>query len=113
MSKAKIDLLEYQDWVETTWIRDENPLIDEFRIAMGIFGEAGEIADKIKKFYRDKTSGQKLRGDLMKEVGDLMYYVAKVCNFYDLDLDGILMMNVEKLEDRQERGVLTGSGDDR
>lgn len=113
MSKAQIDLLEYQDWVETKWIRSEDPLIDEIRIMTGMMGELGEVMEKVKKFHRDGTSGQKLRADLMKESGDFMYYFAKFCNMYDIDLDGVLMMNVVKLEDRAERGVIQGSGDDR
>lgn len=117
---AKIDLIEYQDWVETKWIRSENPTVDELRIHLGIHEEGGEIAGKCKKYHRAVAAGtlpkggeQKLRVDVAKEMGDILFYLAKLANFYDLDMDTILMLNVEKLEDRADRGVIDGAGDER
>jgi len=78
---------------------------------LGLVGEAGEIAEKIKKQIRD---GKLVAGeDIIKELGDVVFYVTALANYYDSDLDEILKKNVDKLNSREERGVLGGSGDNR
>ena len=102
-------LKQYQNKVEETWIKGN---IDEFRIVLGIVGEAGEIAEAYKKFLR----GDYLEGfnrKVERELGDLSYYIAKLCNELGVDWSDILEMNIKKLRDRQKRGKLRGSGDNR
>jgi NTP pyrophosphatase (non-canonical NTP hydrolase) len=92
---------------------------------LGTAGEAGEVADKIKKLYRDGKvyldwDGGERRGlayedraALVKELGDVLWYVAAVARALDVSLSAVADANIEKLEDRLRRGVMFGSGDGR
>lgn len=83
--------------------------------ALGLAGEAGEVAEHAKKAIRDdagKVSDER-RAAMSKELGDVLWYVAQLATELGLDLDEIAAQNLEKLFSRQERGVLSGSGDDR
>jgi len=89
---------------------------DEFmHLVLGLVGEAGEIAEKVKKLVRDRNSdlAQLDRADMAAELGDVLWYAAVLANFLDLPLDDVAQRNVDKLADRQRRGVLSGSGDTR
>jgi NTP pyrophosphatase (non-canonical NTP hydrolase) len=83
--------------------------------ALGLAGEAGEVADHFKKVIRDDGGevSEERREKLAGELGDVLWYVAQLATELDLDLDGIAQGNLEKLRSRQRRGVLAGSGDDR
>lgn len=83
-------------------------------VGLGL-GEAGEVQGKIKKILRDDAGkiDDGHRVAIMKELGDLLWYVARVASELSLDLDAVAYQNLEKLADRRERGVLQGSGDDR
>lgn len=82
---------------------------------LGLVGEAGEIAEKFKKIYRDRkgefTSDDKK--EMTKELGDVLWYISVVCSYLDISLQDVADLNVEKLLSRQKRGVLRGSGDNR
>lgn len=82
---------------------------------LGLGGEAGEIANKVKKIIRDRggviTSEDK--NDLLKEAGDVLWYLARLVDELGGSLDEVADSNLRKLLDRQRRGVLTGSGDTR
>ncbi len=83
--------------------------------ALGLAGEAGEVAEHAKKAIRDdagKVSDER-RAAMSKELGDVLWYVAQLASELGLDLDEIAGQNLEKLFSRQARGVLSGSGDDR
>lgn len=83
--------------------------------ALGLAGEAGEVAEHAKKAIRDDAGvvGTERRAALRKELGDVLWYVAQLASELELDLDDIARANLEKLLSRQRRGVLSGSGDDR
>jgi NTP pyrophosphatase (non-canonical NTP hydrolase) len=83
--------------------------------ALGLAGEAGEVAEHAKKAIRDDGGKVKdeRRAAMSKELGDVLWYVAQLASELDLSLDDIAKQNLEKLFSRQERGVLSGSGDDR
>jgi len=82
--------------------------------ALGLTGEAGEVADKIKKLIRDKrTLDAQERNEIAKEVGDVLWYVAAMARDLGIDMDTMARMNLEKLRDRAKRGVVGGSGDAR
>src|SRR5271167_1424268 len=83
--------------------------------ALGLAGEAGEIAEHAKKVIRDDAGAlsDERRAAMAKELGDVLWYVAGLASELGLDLDQIAQQNLEKLLSRQRRGVLSGSGDDR
>ena len=82
---------------------------------LGLCGEGGEVAEKIKKMVRDDGGelSSERRAALAKELGDVLWYVAQIATEADLDLDDIAADNLEKLLSRQRRQVLQGSGDER
>lgn len=82
---------------------------------LGLCGEAGEVAEKIKKMIRDDAGvlSDERRAALAKELGDVLWYVAQLATEAGLELDAIAAANLEKLLSRQQRGVLQGSGDER
>lgn len=82
---------------------------------LGLLGEAGEVAEKMKKVYRDdkgKMSAEVV-GDLKKELGDILWYITALADFFDVSLEEIGRINIDKLASRQKREKLGGSGDDR
>lgn len=81
--------------------------------ALGLCGEAGEVAEKIKKVYRDSKGeiDEETKLALMRELGDVMWYIDALCSELKISLEGVARMNLEKLSSRKERGKLTGSGD--
>ena len=83
--------------------------------ALGLCGEAGETAEKVKKAIRDDggTLTQERREAIAAELGDVLWYVAQLATEAGLDLDELAEANLEKLASRQRRSVLHGSGDTR
>ena len=82
---------------------------------LGLCGEAGAVAEKIKKMVRDDAGvlSPERREALAKELGDVLWYVAQLATEAGLDLDAVAAGNLDKLLSRRERDVLRGSGDDR
>ena len=82
---------------------------------LGLVNEAGELAGKIKKILRDKEGeiSKKEVERLKGELGDVLWYFAQVCTELDLTMEEVAEANLEKLRDRQKRGVLQGEGDER
>lgn len=83
--------------------------------ALGIAGEAGEVADKIKKIlvYENGKITDKDKAELAKELGDVLWYIAILSHTLDLSFDKIATDNVKKIKSRQKRDVISGSGDNR
>ena len=82
---------------------------------LGLTNEAGEVAGKIKKVFRDKNGqiSDETRDALKAELGDVLWYLAQVATELDLSLDEIAEYNIKKLLDRQARGKINGDGDNR
>jgi len=82
---------------------------------LGLIGEAGELANKIKKVIRDDGGviNEEKRESLKKELGDVLWYVAQLGTELKLSLEEVAEYNIEKLKSRKERGVLKGEGDNR
>ena len=82
---------------------------------LGLANEAGEVAGKIKKVFRDKGGeiSDETREALKAELGDVLWYIAQVCTELEISLDDVAEYNLAKLLDRQARGKIRGDGDDR
>jgi NTP pyrophosphatase (non-canonical NTP hydrolase) len=109
-----MDLTEYQSRSRTTAVYPQagaNLLYP----TLGLCGEAGEVAEKVKKMIRDDNGllTEERRAALAKELGDVLWYLAQIATEADLELDAIAAANIEKLGSRRRRNVLQGSGDDR
>ena len=84
-------------------------------LALGVTEEAGEVAGKVKKLIRDHNGqlSDEYRRCIMKEMGDVFWYLAAMCKKLDTSISEVLHMNIEKLRSRKERGKIQGSGDNR
>ncbi|NDG73982.1 MAG: hypothetical protein EBX49_01290 [Synechococcaceae bacterium WB8_1B_136] len=82
---------------------------------LGLCGEAGEVADKVKKVLRDQGGvfSAEQRDAIKLELGDVLWYVAQLASELDLDLETIGQANLDKLASRAARNVIAGSGDHR
>jgi NTP pyrophosphatase (non-canonical NTP hydrolase) len=78
-------------------------------------GEAGEVQGKIKKIIRDDGGfiTEKAKDEIAKELGDLLWYVASMCQNLGITMESVATGNIEKLQDRHARGTVHGSGDNR
>ena len=86
--------------------------------AMGLVGEAGEVSEKVKKLLRKDVLiplglNEDTRKEIAKELGDVLWYAANLAHDLGYSLNDIAQMNMVKLADRKDRGVLEGSGDNR
>ncbi len=100
------------DLFETTADLSEPGFLEK---VLGLVGEAGEAADKVKKILRDKggRASEEDKAEIVKELGDVLWYVANVARSLGVSLSEVAEGNIEKLSSRKKRGKLTGSGDNR
>jgi NTP pyrophosphatase (non-canonical NTP hydrolase) len=114
----------YQRWTRTTAVynksnsgRNSQPISPLVYCVLGLNGESGEVAEVVKKFHRDHEPvtdmPDEVRMKLIKELGDVLWYLARTADEIGIDLSEIAASNVEKLEDRRQHGKIHGSGDNR
>ena len=108
------DFNTYQTESRKTWgtIPMNHPIVYP---TMGLANEAGEVAGKIKKIFRDQN-GQITETDrqsLKSELGDVLWYLTQICTELSLTLEEVAETNIAKLSSRQERGKIGGDGDNR
>ena len=85
-------------------------------LTLGLTGESGEIANKVKKFIRDGAAKDEYlakRIEIGYEIGDVLWYCAVLAEELEMNLGHIMEKNLEKLADRHKRGKNSGSGDHR
>lgn len=82
---------------------------------LGLAGESGEVADKVKKLQRNKDGriNQTDVQELSKELGDVLWYLSAIAHYLGVSLDDLAQQNLEKLFDRKARGVIKSKGDNR
>lgn len=77
---------------------------------LGLAGEAGEVAEKVKKLMRDSEFSKE---EVVKELGDVLFYVTALANHIGSNLQTVANTNIKKLHDRKDRNKIKGSGDNR
>ncbi len=82
---------------------------------MSLTGEAGEVAEKVKRIYRGDPKAKESEYDveIAKELGDVLWCIAAIATALDIPLETVAHMSLEKMEDRRKRNMLKGSGDNR
>ena len=110
----RMDLNTYQDAARLTALYPDvgnNPIYP----TLGLSGEAGEVADKVKKVLRDRNGqfDDSVRAEIALELGDVLWYVAQLASELGYELEDVANQNLQKLRDRSSRGQLKGSGDHR
>ena len=111
--KKVSDLDMYQQVAKTTAIYPREQAI--IYPTLGLTGEAGEVANKVKKIIRDGSNSkdEKLVSEIKSEIGDCLWYIAVLANDFNIKLSDIASTNLIKLENRKEKGTIRGSGDQR
>lgn len=108
-----LTMTDYQERASATAVYDQigHPLVYP---ALGLAGETGELVDKVKKLIRNGTEIDiAVREELVKELGDILWYVAAFAKELGVDLEHVAWRNLAKLKSRQERGTLKSEGDNR
>ena len=104
---------EYQRWTRTTAAYPDEHAVNY--CALGLGSEVGEVQGLIKKVIRDNHSiwtGAKV-ADLIKELGDVIWYVARLSDEFGIPFSEIMENNIEKLTRRKSEGTIKGEGSDR
>ena len=113
---ASMTFEEYQSFCKTTAIYPTNTQL--MYPALGLTGEAGEVANKIKKLVRDGVpadwrNSTEFKEQIAAELGDVLWYLSALATDLDMSLGRIAKNNMDKLSSRKERGKIGGSGDNR
>ena len=109
-NKSMITATAYQEQAKTTAIFPPERALEY--LTLGLVGEAGEVANKIKKLIRDKKIIRS-EVEIASEIGDVLWDCAMLADYLDTNLGKIMEDNIDKLQSRKSRGTLGGSGDRR
>jgi NTP pyrophosphatase (non-canonical NTP hydrolase) len=121
-----VNFNEYQDKVnDLAMYPGQGTLIGVFYAALGCAGEAGEVAEQVKKTWRDDGAsyatsilsknvvGEERRDRIMKEIGDNLWYISQLATELDINLEDVAIANIDKLHSRKRRNMISGEGSDR
>lgn len=105
------DIDKYGQYTETNWFstnENEDPTRELTIMSLGLAGETGEVVEHVKKLIRD---GSLDLPALKLELGDVVFYWARLCNHFGLKPSEVIAANIAKLDSRRARGTQRGSGD--
>ena len=109
-----MNIKDYQKFTQTT---DTGAVVSGHigYLTLGLVDEAGEVAGKFKKLFRDFDGemSAEYRLEIIKELGDVLWYMTRMADELGTDLEEIAEINRDKLQSRKDRGVIKGSGDNR
>mgnify|MGYP000311183050 CR=1 FL=1 len=111
MSK-NISFKDYDSWLTENIYKPQH---DYLLQVLGICGEAGEIAEKMKKIVRDKEGkiSEEDRKEILKEAGDVLWYISRLAQSLNSSIEEVAQINMEKVKSRKDRGAIQGEGDNR
>lgn len=108
------DIDQYGIFTEKMWFSGKAGVPTQERdlpiMALGLAGEVGEVVEHIKHLIRDE---QLDKDALKKELGDAVFYWARICKYFGMEPSEVLADNIAKLESRRDRNTLRGRGDNR
>jgi len=112
MNEMTFDVYQEQAWSTAIYPNKGNNIVYP---TLGLCGESGEFAEKIKKMIRDDDGvmTDEKRVELIKEASDIMWYLSAVCKELGVSMGSVARTNLDKLHSRMKRGKLQGSGDER
>jgi NTP pyrophosphatase (non-canonical NTP hydrolase) len=113
--------MQFSEYQKQSRVTAKYPDIDNNFVypTLGLVGEAGELAEKVKKLMRDKQMftpsevTDDVKAEILKELGDVMWYTAQLATEFGVDLDAVAEQNIEKLHSRLDRDQINGDGDNR
>lgn len=114
-----MDLNEYQEQASHTasfeGMEVDKTLHPLLYVTLGLTGEAGEVAEKVKKMLRNDNGvlSEEKRIAIKHELGDVLWYISQAARLLDFSLSDIAQANIDKLKDRRARGVIKSEGDNR
>lgn len=105
-------LNEYEKIMATSKVYDTLPIIYP---ALGMNGEAGEVAEKVKKCIRDNNGifGGQIKKDILRELADVLWYIWATADDMGFTLEDVMKIGIEKVQERQKTNTVHGSGDNR
>lgn len=106
---------DYQEWTRSFVRFSEQDLEGLYHCVLGLCGEAGETADKVKRINRDDNGQltEERKAAIVEELSDVCWYLAAAADSIGVSFSDIIRCNIDKLESRRARGVLRGEGDKR
>ena len=114
-------MLGFNDYQKQAWELAQYPQSGKNLVypALGLVGESGEVAEKVKKLWRNQgimsagLASEDFKTELIKEISDVLWYAAALASELDTDLEHVAQVNLDKLNSRQLRGVIKSEGDNR
>lgn len=113
--RCPLNTKDYEQFVaDSRVITEGNQAVNTLEYgALGLAGETGEVVDNIKRLLRGDYSKEELRPEILKELGDTLWYLTDLTIKLDSSLEEIMQINYDKVQDRKQRGVQLGKGNHR
>ena len=110
---SEVDIKDFEDYQEKAWEFAASTAKNPPYLFGNLGGEAGEVLSVWAKSVRDGTPPEDFYEKIVKELGDVLWMVSGIATYYGMSLHDIAKMNIDKLNQREQRGTIHGSGDNR